>query len=235
MRRQTDAYVDDDFMVPDGGSVKVRMALMDSVQRRVAFDAANHQPGYRSVSDAAVRAAQDARNSARARWIREMGDAWRSPQKRAVDKNPGGGLTCPRCHGAGKIDGRECPRCDGEGFVEDYPAGYEHEPKDARSRAYFQMVQRLQDAWKDAAQPDQSSSNAEWRRHLRNVPDPGDPNAMMRRHLRTEPDDDAQARRDRAYADYCARVSQAWKQNNPAARANSVERQRRQWTGEAER
>jgi hypothetical protein len=83
-------------------------------------------------------------------------------------------------------------------------------------------IKRMCDAWrmpvsvtpvKDAAEPDAAE-------------------ALLRRHLGTEPDDDAQARRDRAYADYCARVSQAWQQPNPAARANSVERQRKQWTAE---
>src|SRR5215471_5101381 len=85
--------------------------------------------------------------------------------------------------------------------------------------AYFEMVRRAENAWRtparDAAEPDSSS-----------------PPEVMRRHLRTEPDDDAQARRDRAYADYCAKVSQAWQQANPTVRANSVERQRKQWTAE---
>jgi hypothetical protein len=47
-------YVDHDFqgIVPDGGVVRSSVMLMDA--RRFAFDAENHMPGYRHVSDAAV-------------------------------------------------------------------------------------------------------------------------------------------------------------------------------------
>ena len=90
--------------------------------------------------------------------------------------------------------------------------------QDARRAARDSYVRNLTTEWqrgpaRDAAEPDAATE-------------------LLRGHLRTESDDDAQARRDRAYADYCARVSQAWQQINPAARANSVERQRRRWTGE---
>jgi hypothetical protein len=73
-------YVDDDIEIPDGQSVKVRMATMDSVQRRV-FDAYKYQGGYRSMSDASVRDARNSAQSARSVWIAQMCDAWRRPAR----------------------------------------------------------------------------------------------------------------------------------------------------------
>ena len=82
-----------------------------------------------------------------------------------------------------------------------------------RREARADYIRRLSDAWKrppraawDAAEPDLGSRPEE-----------------LRRHLRTEPDDDAQARRDRAWADYCDRLSNSWR-TNPRA-ATVIERQ----------
>ena len=76
-------------------------------------------------------------------------------------------------------------------------------------------IRGLQDAWrtphKDASEPDAAE-------------------AFLKSHLRTEPDDNARARRDRQYAEYCDRIANAWRTNPQAA--NAVERQRRQWTAE---
>jgi hypothetical protein len=105
-------------------------------------------------------------------------------------------------------------------------------------RPHFLRVtdEGVRDARREARRARQSwirDMTSAWKRTLcRDAgPEPDAAEALLKRHLRTEPDDDA-ARRDRAYVDYCARVSQAWQQTNPAARANSVERQRRQWTAE---
>jgi len=100
-----------------------------------------------------------------------------------------------------------------------------------------QWVRRLQDAWRtparDAAEPDASER-------------------LLRRHLGNErpdekPDDDAQARRDRQWAEYCDRVSNAWRspggtaapeahwrlwRAEPSHSAGAIERQREQWTAE---
>jgi hypothetical protein len=95
------------------------------------------------------------------------------------------------------------------------------EVRKLRAKMRAEYLAGLQDAWRtpphiDAAEPDNSS-----------------PAAVLRRHLRTEPDDDAQARRDRAWADYCDRVSNAWRTDPRAATA--VERQRRTYTYEGGR
>ena len=83
-------------------------------------------------------------------------------------------------------------------------------------------IKQTCDAWrtpitvtpvKDAAEPDSSS-----------------PAAVMRRHL--EPDD-AQARRERAYRNYCIELSRAWMQGRADPReADRIERQRRGVTNE---
>ena len=51
----------------------------------------------------------------------------------------------------------------------------------------------------------------------------------MRRHLRTEPDDNAQGRRDAAWAAYRDRLGNAWRTDPRAATA--IERQGEQWRG----
>jgi hypothetical protein len=50
---------DDDHIIPDGGTVRVRMHMMDALQRSVAvgfgtFNARDHQPGYRTALDAGM-------------------------------------------------------------------------------------------------------------------------------------------------------------------------------------
>jgi hypothetical protein len=195
-------YVDGpDRVLEDGESVRVPLYLAD---------AGNHQRGYRSVTDASLR---DAVQRARSAWIKQMTDAWKTPQRAVADKNPGGGLTCPRCHGDG-IDpkrGGVCPRCDGEGYIEAYPQGYEHEPK-------------------DAAQPDTGSRPWEIRAHERGD-DPDDPAARMRGHLQTERNEENQRRRDLAWARYRDNLQNAWQQGprgDPSA-ATRIERQGEQW------
>jgi hypothetical protein len=283
MRRQTDAYVDDDDIVPDGGSVRRPMLLMDGRRFAVAFDAENHQPHYGRPTGA-VHDARIVRTAARAAYLRRLTDAWRAPGR---DANPGGGFTCPECHGTG-IDPDDdsntdrCDRCGGTGYIEapnNSSSAQRNDPghypdprlrtdaavRDARAAAtasYHAMCARLRDAWRtpirDAAQPDNSSSNAEWRRHVRNIPDPGDPNEnlvrrrlemktggalrhgatgdpnaeLVRSHLTTESTAAAQAERDRVWEDYRQRLSTAWqtRQTNPRA-ASAIERQGEQWRG----
>jgi hypothetical protein len=165
--RRHDVDDDDaDEMVRDGERVRCPMYLMDSMQRRIAFDAASHQPGYRSVDSATVRDARRMARDAREEMIRRLTDAWRTPVR-------------------------------------------------------------------DAAEPDASER-------------------LLRRHLGNErpdekPDDDAQARRDRQWAEYCDRVSNAWRspggtaapeahgrlwRAEPSHSAGAIERQREQWTAE---
>ena len=95
---------------------------------------------------------------------------------------------------------------------------YAREPeavRDARAAARDAYIERTVNTWRthrDGPQPDLATSPQE-----------------LRRHLRSEPDDDAQAGRDRAWADYCDRVSNAWR-TDPRA-ANAIERQGERWRG----
>jgi hypothetical protein len=103
-RRKTIDEDDDDrrhTIIPDGGKVRVRMTMMDSVQRSVAKDAptnnllvdagtddplALHKPGFRYSTNAADRLSGDVA-LAEAYEARELADreAWRSsvPEQRA--------------------------------------------------------------------------------------------------------------------------------------------------------
>jgi hypothetical protein len=214
--------------------------------RAVTFDAADHQPGYRTDDarymqayrryctdaglphpdadlDATVR---DAR-AARSRWIADMSEAWRGPQR---DMNPAGGFTCPECHGTGidpdgdSPDGR-CDECAGVGYIETPNVGSSFQRRDpgrapdpdlrmaargARSTAdtraaataeYYRMCARLRDAWRtpvgDFAEPDMGTRPEDLE--------------LMRRHLRTESSAGAQARRDRAWTRYRDDLQNAWK------------------------
>jgi hypothetical protein len=99
---KTRARIDDGpEIIPDGGSVKVPMFLMDTAQRGIAAarvarrtpgtqvvtDALGgaarlHQPGARFLSGSAGRVVADAKNdprSARSVWLKSLNDAWRRP------------------------------------------------------------------------------------------------------------------------------------------------------------
>jgi hypothetical protein len=99
-------------------------------------------------------------------------------------------------------------------------SGLDAAARDARTAtrdAYFEMVKRAENAWRtpirDAAEPDLASR----------------PEEVMRHHLRTEPDENAQARRDAAWAQYRDQLGNAWKTDPRAATA--IERQGERWRG----
>jgi hypothetical protein len=77
-------YIDDgDEIVADGESVRCPLYLCDATQRAMVakygvFDARDHQPGFRSVSDAAVRDARTAARDARDAYVRRTCEAWRT-------------------------------------------------------------------------------------------------------------------------------------------------------------
>jgi hypothetical protein len=84
--------------------------------------------------------------------------------------------------------------------------------------AYFEMVKRAENAWRtpptrDTAEPDLGSR----------------PEELMRAHLRAEEIDEAQARRDRAWAAYRDQLSNAWRTD--PGRATAIERQAEMWRG----
>jgi hypothetical protein len=83
MRRRRNNDDDGERILEDGESIRVPFFMCDG--RPVAFNALDHQPGFR-VGDAEVR---DARSSARAAWIRQMADAWnQSPPSRDAAARP---------------------------------------------------------------------------------------------------------------------------------------------------
>src|SRR5262245_14600083 len=79
MTMRTDIDDDDDRIVPDGTVLRVPLFMCDAVQRAVAGDLSLHQPGFRTVSDAA-NTARDAAREARSAWIKQMCDAWKHPR-----------------------------------------------------------------------------------------------------------------------------------------------------------
>jgi hypothetical protein len=185
-------------------------------------------------------AARDAVRSARARWIKQMCDAYKTPQQRAAqhrDVEPTGNFTCPRCHGTGNnpYGPGDCEECGGEGYIqkpgnavskephEVYPLTKRGDPRlrvdaqaDARAAAkasYYEMRARLQDAWRtrDAAEPDAGT------RLLRGAPDPGDPIKQ------------GQAERDRVYQEYKRSLDYRNQGRTDPHAATAIERQGEQW------
>jgi len=80
MRKTSYLDDDDDAEIGDGESVVVPLHLMDATQRAVA-GVDLHQPGYRRVTDAAVRDARTAAREARDQMIERATSAWRLPQR----------------------------------------------------------------------------------------------------------------------------------------------------------
>jgi hypothetical protein len=79
--RHDDAYLDDDDMVPDGHSVKVRLELMDALQRQVAFNARDHQPHHAELTDEV----RQLRAATRDAYIQQITTAWSRRPGRVQD------------------------------------------------------------------------------------------------------------------------------------------------------
>jgi hypothetical protein len=114
------------------------------------------------------------------------------------------------------------------GNVRQRDAAYDEARREARG-ARAQWLQQLRDSWKRTPGRDAG-------------PEPDAAEVLLKRHLGTgptEPDaDDAQVRRDRQWAEYCDRVSNAWRNpsglTDPGA-ALTIERRRQRYTYEASR
>ena len=156
-RRRTED--DDDIIVPDGGSVRVRMPMMDSLQRsiaefdaqrRVTVDYRDHRPGFVRVDSPEVRDARAKALQARREMIDRAASAWKSLGRDAASV---------------KVPGRNLEN-----------------PRDAANAEYDAMCRRLTDAWRgprhlgghDAAQPDLGS-------RLSDIEETPDDNAQARR------------------------------------------------------
>jgi hypothetical protein len=216
---RTRRRIDDDRIVEDGESVRIRLDMMDALQRSIhqadqqsrrqtipVVDTTFHVPGYVQVADSpAIRDARKAAMDARREMIDRATNAWRSPS------NP------------------PLPR----------PTSFQ-DANAMRREARDAYIQRTCDAWRtpvsDAAQPDLSTTTfhrVSPQAFSQALARGGDPSRMMQPQRPPGSDDNPQARRDRAYKEYCDRLGSAWKSPaNPAAAANAVESQRRGWTHE---
>jgi len=232
-------YADeDDGEVRDGEVVRVPLHMMDAMQRAVAlhdFNARDHQPHYARLTDEQAKQRSQARDA----YVRRLGNAWR-------DMNPGGGFTCPECHGTGRDpdgdspDGR-CDECGGTGHVEQpnnnssaqrSDPGPSPDPnlrvgKDAatvRRLAYDAYCQRLRDAWR--------GTEKLGRPNFSDAAEPDAGNQLLGRHLSAEPVANARAARESSYEEYRRRLGNAWQQGRTdPGRASAIEQQREKWLG----
>jgi hypothetical protein len=192
-----------DEEVRDGESVHVRMRMMDSAR--------GYRSGYVRLSDAQVAA----RERVRAKWIKQMTDAWRMDARRKRDDDDdddddevqgasGQGRTDPRRIGRSAVDARA-----------------------AATASYYQMVRRLQDAWRtpirDAGEPDAATrllgrGNGE--------PDSNNAEGLMRRHMRGDEPPDASVAA-KAWSQRNTMLENAWRGQTDPGRADELERQRK--------
>jgi hypothetical protein len=212
---------DDDDEVRDGETVHVPLHMMDAMQRAIA----GHDFG--------------ARTAARARWVKQLNDAWRTPGR---DANPPQ-FTCPECHGTGNDPDADspsgkCDECGGTGYISPPTNSSSREAasrpkrapdtslrvsKDAattvRRAAYDDYCRRLTDAWrtphKDAAEPEAATQLLH-----------PDPYSGVQAPRRPVPSD----ARERAWNSYKNQLGNAWQQGrtDPQA-ATAIEQQAEKW------
>jgi hypothetical protein len=188
--------------VPPGGSVRVPIHLMDAVQLAVTRKFAKFVARDHQPHHGELTGEQrKLRQDTRTQYLAGLQDAWRPPK---VAQNAT----------FGKHDAK-----DNLSLAFTTP---DDDPMRRRTAAYDEMVQRATNAWrtphKDWAEPDMGSRPQE---------------LALRRRLRNEPDepeaDDAQGRRDAAWARYRDQLASAWKTNPNAA--TQIERQGERWRG----
>jgi hypothetical protein len=212
--RKRDSYIDpDDDEVCDG--VRVRLDLMDAdpVQRAIALDARNHRPGFRRGSLDERTLVSDARDA----MIKRAENAWRLDARRKKNRDDDDDDDEPE--GSEGQYNEQDPKNIGQSALSvKVDARRVADARAAANDSYRRMCSRLESAWRmqDAPQPDNSSSPAEWRRHMASVPDPGDP----------------KVRRDKAYQDYTTNLSNAWMQGRTdPSRATEIETERERYLG----
>jgi hypothetical protein len=179
--RQTDDYLED--VVADGEVVRIPTSVMDA-------------------------AARDAVRSARARWIRQMTDAWKTDARRRRRKE----------------DDDEVEGAEGQNETDPDEIGQSslsvrsrRGAADARMAARDEYIQRTTSAWRtpirDAAEPDS-----------------GSPEGLMRRHLRGGDNPDASAA-EKAWRQRNAQLESAWRGGTDVTAAGKIEAQRERWLG----
>jgi hypothetical protein len=219
-KRSSDGRYLDDYEVEDGDPpVRVPMMLCDSL--------AGYRPGFVQLSDEQIKARWEARDT----MIRSAQKAWRGPIETAAAREDVGSqparmesLACGRRAWASPLTPEQVAAYDARRRKPDPEDDPDEDDDDdnedtrdaARVASYQAMCLRLQDAWKrppslprtrDAAEPDNSSSPETMRKFLRGSDDP----------------EDAQAKRDQAYEEYAASISQAWKTAPPLSRASATD------------
>jgi hypothetical protein len=222
MRR---TYVEDEDdvpdIIPDGATLRVPLLLHDNARRL-----ADHQPGYRGVTDAAVRAE-------RARWIKQISDAWRMDARR---KKPPDDDDDDDDELNNNNDRRRRGAADARA---------------AATASYHQMCARLRDSWRMnpgvaraeprivgagpksmVVDPDNGGEPDASTQLLRGAPaSADDPGARMRRHLATESTAGAQAKRDAVWEQYRRSLDYRTRGQTNPANATAIEAQRERWLG----
>ena len=199
-----DAYAfGDDPVVEDGGSVRVPMMLCDSL--------AGYRPGFVQLSDEQIKARWENRDE----MIRKAQDSWRGPIARPIETATAREDESARWKDL--ADGRRRKPPDDDEDDDDDDTNDVRAPARKARDAY---VRQLQDAWRTPA-PDRLTSG-------KSIRDGAEPDNSSSRFVRGSDDPDgAQAKRDQAYEEYAASITQAWKNPPgaaPPAPASRVER-----------
>jgi hypothetical protein len=202
---------DDDTVIPDGGGVKVSLALMDSWQRAVhdhfykpkpvavINTGLRHAPGYIDSNSQTVRDAKRKAVQSRDAWLARQSSAWRSTAAPLLPATVG---VSDRAKAIAAREAKIRMMCDAWRTptpVRDNAAYLQ--PQTPQRQALWGAMQQM------GAKVDVPSS----------LPDPAA----------------VQARRDAQFAQRCRDLENAWR--SPSARANEVERQRRTLTHEDRR
>jgi hypothetical protein len=147
MRKRDELDGDDGRVARDRETIRVPMYLCD------------HQPGYRYVSDAAVRDARKAASEARAGYIQRLTDAWRQAGRVADAAEPDSGSRPEddllRRHLGSKTDPnaareheRQIEHWKGKDLAE-----LTRDVEERRRRNHAEFSQRLSNAWRAPAAP----------------------------------------------------------------------------------
>jgi hypothetical protein len=228
----TDGHWAPDSVAKDGETVRTPMMLFDSNKPRVnltdtyaldGVDLDQFRPGFRTIGDAATR---DLGRNARDAYVRDLQSAWKmDARKRKPDPEPDE----PDEDENGDDDEQDARKKDARGFARpsqenphqssqaqgshDRLGGQRHRIDDIRRpsiQARQEMIRSLQDAWKRPGgyqatpDPKERTTNAPRRNAGLSTRDGGQPMADVT-------PSELQARKDKAYSDYCTSLSNAWK------------------------
>jgi len=207
---------DGDDVLADGESIRVPVYLCDTVQLT------DDGPRFLRMANEGTR---DARAAARDEMIWRAEDAWKVDVRRKAkppDDDDDGD------DGEDTMDANIQQAFD----VADHRPGFRYATDAARVAvrdARDEMIRRATTAWRTPQQPQRTTRSRDAAE-----PDLGarPEELAMRRHLRgTEEDDAAAALREKSYAAYKDRLSNAWRGRTDPRAATAIERQGEAWRG----